>query len=76
MGRLKGSSSRFLNKSLTSPELDGLTWQSQYGVITFSERALPDVVSYIEQQAERHASNDLWQSLEQLPTIVPSKSKR
>ena len=65
--RLKGSSSRYLNKTLEFPELDGVTWQRGFNVDTFTKRALPDVVSYIEHQAERHASNDLWQSFEELP---------
>ncbi|MCO5221116.1 MAG: IS200/IS605 family transposase [Thermomicrobiales bacterium] len=65
--RLKGSSSRFINKSLEFPELDGLTWQREFGVDTFGQRSLPDVVAYIENQAERHANNDLWQTFESLP---------
>jgi putative transposase len=65
--RLKGSSSHYINKALEFPELDGVTWQRGFNVDTFSKRALPDVVSYIEHQAERHANNDLWRAFEELP---------
>ena len=67
VGRLKGSSSHFIEKGLSHPEVDGFGLQSQYGVITFGERSLPDVVAYIEHQAERHANDDLWVSFEALP---------
>ena len=65
--RLKGSSSHYINKALEFPELDGVTWQRGFNVDTFSKRALPDVVSYIEHQAERHTNNDLWRAFEELP---------
>jgi putative transposase len=65
--RLKGSSSRYINKTMPHPELDGLTWQQKYSADTFSKRSLANVVAYIERQAERHAHNDLWIEYEQLP---------
>jgi putative transposase len=74
VGRLKGSSSRYHNKSLANPELDGLIWQSQFGVLSFGERSLTEVKSYIENQALHHANNELWQPFERLST--PGSSSR
>ena len=73
VGRLKGSSSRFVSKSISDPEMDVFLWQSQYGVLTFGERALPEVIAYIENQSQRHAASDLWRSFEQLPIVDPSR---
>lgn len=67
VGRLKGSSSRLISKSIEAPDLEVFLWQSQYGVLTFGERSLPDVVAYIEKQSEHHVNGDLWRVFEQLP---------
>jgi putative transposase len=73
VGRLKGSSSRFVGKSISDPAMDVFLWQSQYGVLTFGDRALPDVIAYIENQPHHHATNDLWRSFGHLPIIQPSR---
>lgn len=62
--RLKGSSSRYLSKQITEPGADAFAWQEHYGMLTFGERSLERVVCYIEQQAEHHANDDIWQSFE------------
>jgi putative transposase len=76
VGRLKGSSSRYIGKSITDPEMESFLWQSKYGVLTFGERSLPDVVAYIENQPRRHAENDLWPSFEQLPEPMQPQNPR
>jgi putative transposase len=62
--KLKGKSSHHVNRSLPTSNLESFSWQSEYGVITFSERSLKTVVSYVENQARRHASEDLWPTFE------------
>lgn len=71
VGRLKGSSSRYISKSIEDPDTDVFLWQSQYGVLTFGERSLPTIVAYIENQARHHENNDLWRPFEQLDPIEP-----
>jgi putative transposase len=61
---LKGSSSHLLNRTVDHLPGDWFTWQAGYGVLTFSERSLDDVVSYVNNQLNRHASNDLRPSFE------------
>ncbi len=76
VGRLKGSSSRLISKSIEDPEIDVFLWQSQYGVLTFGERALPEIVAYIENQPTHHASGKLWRALEQLPATGLATTRR
>ena len=62
--RLKGASSHAVNAAL--PDRDALfAWQAEYGVLSFGERNLPDIVAYVNHQRERHATNRLWPRLEQ-----------
>jgi REP-associated tyrosine transposase len=62
--KLKGKSSHNVNHLLPRTNLESFSWQSEYGVITFSERSLKDVVSYVENQARHHANDDLWSTFE------------
>jgi putative transposase len=51
-GQLKGAASYEINRSF---ELDTpFRWQESYGVFTFGERALSDVLDYIARQKEHH----------------------
>ena len=61
---IKGASTRLINQSalIGSPDV---RWQSEYGVLSFSDRGLGEVISYVEHQRERHAANDLYPLLEQ-----------
>jgi putative transposase len=63
--RLKGSSSHRLNQSTFAAGDVTFGWQSEYGVYSFTERVLPDVVAYIQNQEARHAADDLWSGFEQ-----------
>jgi putative transposase len=63
IGRLKGSTSHLVNH--VAPDRDGrFRWQDEYGILSFGEKALQDVVAYAENQQARHASQQLWTSLE------------
>jgi putative transposase len=62
--KIKGSSSHRVNHSMPGSNLGSFSWQSEYGVITFSERSLKNVVSYVENQASRHANDELWPTFE------------
>ena len=64
IGHLKGSSSHHLNHL---PGAAGnFAWQDEYGVVSFSEKFLPDVVRYVERQKEHHQADKLWGLLEQM----------
>jgi putative transposase len=62
--RLKGASSRAVNQFLATPDSARFAWQQEYGVLTFGERALPEVIAYVSHQRERHAEQRLWPLLE------------
>jgi putative transposase len=53
IGHMKGLSSRRINKEASRPN-DPFAWQPEYGLLTFGERSLPDVVAYVENQREIH----------------------
>lgn len=56
IGQLKGASSHEFGKALQ--------WQLGYGVVSFGTRDLPWVVSYIENQKERHNRGEISERLE------------
>jgi putative transposase len=63
IGQLKGSSSHHINQRCPSAPL---LWQVEYGVLSFSESALPALVNYVHLQKLHHAENTLrpeWESV-------------
>lgn len=56
IGQLKGASSHEFGKAQQ--------WQHGYGVVSFGTRDLPWVISYIENQRERHKRGDISERLE------------
>jgi hypothetical protein len=40
------------------------SWQSEYGVISLTDRALPTVIDYVRDQKQHHAQNTLLRALE------------
>ena len=60
-GQLKGASSHHVSRELSGAPF---AWQKEYGVLSFSERALPKVVAYIHNQKQHHAAGRLWLMLE------------
>jgi putative transposase len=61
VGRIKGRTAHALNLQFGS-----FGWQSEYGIVSFAERHLADVVAYVQDQPRRHATDRLWSNLEQL----------
>ena len=56
IGQLKGASSHRVNEQFT----DGaFAWQSEYGVVSFSEHTLARVVDYVKNQKKHPAENKL-----------------
>lgn len=66
ISRVKGASSHVLRHPPDGPGKESFAWQAEYGVLSFGEKALPDVVAYVENQRERHAAQRLWDNLEQV----------
>jgi putative transposase len=64
VGRMKGASTHALNHQPNQPPDRNFSWQTEYGILSFGEKALPSVVEYIENQKEHHASQRLWPTLE------------
>lgn len=62
IGQLKGASSHFVTH-VVAPD-SGFAWQGEYGVLSFSERALPKVVAYVRRQRQHHAAGTLQPRLE------------
>jgi REP element-mobilizing transposase RayT len=56
--QVKGGSSHAINERL--PDGDGFRWQEGYGAFSLSRSHLARVTAYVEQQAERHARQELW----------------
>jgi putative transposase len=76
----KGASSHMLNHA---EQMDGehhFAWQTEYGIVSFSERHLDVVKAYIDDQPRRHAGHaPFWDLLEEagpysIPTAPPSSS--
>ncbi|MGH2560043.1 MAG: IS200/IS605 family transposase [Thermomicrobiales bacterium] len=63
VGRAKGSTSHLVNQVAPLKD-DRFAWQDEYGVFSFGEKFLPDVVAYVENQEERHRTQRLWEALE------------
>ncbi len=62
IGKLKGSSSYFLNMELKIAE--HFSWQNGFGVLTFAERDLSKIVHYIANQKEHHRLNTINKVME------------
>lgn len=54
IGRMKGLSSRRINEG-RGGTINEFAWQPEYGMLTFGQRSLPDVVAYVQNQREIHA---------------------
>ncbi len=61
VGRLKGASSYAANGI---PREARFAWQAEYGILSFGEKALPTVVDCVRNQPARHASSNIWPTLE------------
>jgi putative transposase len=66
---LKGSSSHLVNSVQSKTPVghqERFYWQEEYGVLSFGERSLAEVVSYVENQREHHAKKTILPVFEQL----------
>jgi len=66
VGRLKGSSSHFINHEIANRKV--LEWQAKYGVVSFGTKDLPWVVDYVRNQREHHACGTVQERLERMET--------
>ena len=71
VGQLKGASSHHVNHAILQEQ--GFAWQSEYSVMSFSERFLPRVVAYVQNQKKHHAAETLWPLLEKMPSLKIDK---
>lgn len=62
VGKLKGSSSYFLNKELQITH--NFSWQDGFGVLSFAEKDLPSILHYICNQKEHHRGGILNNTME------------
>jgi REP element-mobilizing transposase RayT len=62
--KIKGSSSHHINKMQNKISF---YWQSGYGVLSLSEKGIPFVKQYIDNQKEKHRNNELLDILEFIP---------
>lgn len=56
---IKGTTSHLLGHQYHNEHNPWPGWQSEYGMVTFSERSLQQVIDYVDHQREHHAANTL-----------------
>ena len=61
VGKLKGSSSYYINHEI---QTKGLEWQRGYGIVTFGTKDLQWVINYINNQKEHHKNGTTNERLE------------
>jgi REP element-mobilizing transposase RayT len=64
IGQIKGVSSREINMNF--PLEERFRWQESYGVLTFGEKVMPNVLDYIARQKEHHQQGTTWAYLEHI----------
>ncbi|HVS20640.1 MAG TPA: transposase [Pyrinomonadaceae bacterium] len=64
IGKLKGSSSHYVNHELVNRKL--LDWQTGYGVVSFGTKDLEWVVNYIRNQKQHHCKGRIVDRLERI----------
>lgn len=62
VGQLKGASSHHINDVYVTH--NSFAWQSEYGVFSFSEKALPSIVEYVKNQKKHHTDKSLVNAFE------------
>jgi putative transposase len=65
-GQLKGSSSHRVNELFLLHK--SFAWQTEYGVLSFSEKALTTIIEYVKNQKQHHAENSLKTAMENFST--------
>jgi putative transposase len=72
VGLIKGKSSFKVNQTAHLDRLARFAWQAEYGLISFGARSLDSVIAYVNNQAQHHATNDLWPTFEILESRPPT----
>lgn len=57
IGQLKGASSHHANDIFVANK--SFAWQTEYGVFSFSEKALPSVLEYVNNQKKHHDESSI-----------------
>ena len=70
--RIKGSSSHFINLNLGTKSF---YWQHGYGALSLSEKGIPFVKRYIDNQKQHHADNRVLDVLEYTPMDEPNQPR-
>ncbi len=65
VGKLKGASSHHINQNYAG---GAFLWQAEYGIFSFSEKSLPMVIEYVNNQKKHHANKTLNVELENMPS--------
>ena len=68
IGQLKGASSHHINENYAE---GSFAWQAEYGIVSFSEKALPSIVEYVKNQKKHHSENTIKETLENLTQLGP-----
>ena len=68
IGQLKGVSSHHINENYAE---GSFAWQAEYGIVSFSEKALPSIVEYVKNQKKHHSENTIKETLENLTQLGP-----
>ena len=63
IGQLKGASSHHINENYAKGVF---AWQAEYGILSFSAKALPSIVEYVKNQKKHHSQNTIKAALENL----------
>ena len=63
IGKLKGSSSHYINHEVAAKSLE---WQRGYGVVSFGTKDLPWVIEYVRNQKEHHRRGTISDRLEKI----------
>ncbi len=61
IGQLKGASSHHINQKYAG---GAFLWQAEYGIFGVSEKSLPMVIAYVNNQKDHHAKKTLHVELE------------
>jgi len=64
VGRLKGSSSHYVNQEMEGDDV--LYWQRGYGVHTISASHFQKVYDYVKNQQDHHRDKDFWEEFEEI----------
>jgi putative transposase len=62
--RWKGGSSHLINETRSGSRKAGFGWQSEYGVVSFGDKALSDVIAYVDNQPQHHFDRAVWSAFE------------